>query len=75
MIRKEKAAERRKELAALLFCRSYLYYNDMLTEKEAESVFKRIRAFQDKHKIVISAEQINSVDINYRDCYDTEGVV
>lgn len=75
MTRKEKAAERRKELAALLFCRSYLYYNDMLTEKEAESVFKRIRAFQDKHKIVISAEQINSVDINYRDCYDTEGVV
>lgn len=75
MTRKEKAAERRKELAALLFCRSYLYYNDMLTEKEAESVFKRIRAFQDKHKIVISAEQINSVDINYHDCYDTEGVV
>lgn len=75
MTRKEKAAARRKELAALLFCRSYLYYNDMLTEKEAESVFKRIRAFQDKHKIVISAEQINSVDINYRDCYDTEGVV
>lgn len=75
MTRKEKAAERRKELAALLFCRSYWYYNDMLTEKEAESVFKRIRAFQDKHKIVISAEQINSVDINYRDCYDTEGVV
>lgn len=75
MTRKEKAAERRKELAALLFCRSYLYYNDMLTEKEAESVFKRIRAFQDKHKIVISAEQINSVDINYRDCYDTEGVI
>jgi hypothetical protein len=47
----------------------------MLTAKEAESVFKRIRAFQDKHKIAISAEQIDSVDIKYQDCCDTEGVV
>lgn len=75
MTREEKAAERRKELATLLFCRSYLYYNDVLTEKEAESIFKRIRAFQDKYKIAISAEQINSVDIKYQDCCDTEGTV
>lgn len=75
MTRAEKAAERRKELATLLFCRSYLYYNDMLTAKEAELVFKRIRAFQDKHKIAISAEQIDSVDIKYQDCCDTEGAV
>lgn len=75
MTREEKAAERRKELATLLFCRSYLYYNDVLTEKEAESIFKRIRAFQDKYKIVISAEQINSVDIKYQDCCAPEGTV
>lgn len=67
MAREEKAAERRKELATLLFCRSYLYYNDMLTEKEAALIFKRIRAFQDKYKIAISAEQIDSVGINYWD--------
>lgn len=67
MTREEKAAERRKELATLLFCRSYLYYNDMLTEKEAALILKRIRAFQDKYKIAISAEQIDSVGINYWD--------
>lgn len=67
MTREEKAAERRKELATLLFCRSYLYYNGMLTEKEAALIFKRIRAFQDKYKIAISAEQIDSVGINYWD--------
>lgn len=67
MTREEKAAERRKELATLLFCRSYLYYNDMLTEKDAALIFKRIRAFQDKYKIAISAEQIDSVGINYWD--------
>ena len=57
------AAERRKELATLLFCQSYLYYHDMLSSAES----KRISAFQDKHRIAITREQIDSVEIKYQD--------
>ena len=35
------AAERRKELATLLFCQSYLYYHDMriaITREQIDSV-------------------------------------
>lgn len=66
-MRKEKtAAERREKLAILLFCRSYLYYSDMLTEAEARKVFNKIRAYQHKHTIAITREQIDSVEIKYK---------
>lgn len=61
------AAERRKELATLLFCQSYLYYHDMLSSAEYKRVCKRISAFQDKHRIAITREQIDSVEIKYQD--------
>ena len=61
------AAERRKELATLLFCQSYLYYHDMLSSAEPKRVCKRISAFQDKHRIAITREQIDSVEIKYQD--------
>lgn len=67
-MRKEKtAAERRKKLAILLFCRSYLYYSDMLTEVEARKVFNKIRAYQHLYSISITKEQIDSVEIKYKD--------
>lgn len=61
------AAERREELATLLFCQSYLYYHDMLSSAESKRVCKRISAFQDKHRIAITREQIDSVEIKYQD--------
>ena len=61
------AAERRKELATLLFCQSYLYCHDMLSSAESKRVCKRISAFQDKHRIAITREQIDSVEIKYQD--------
>lgn len=61
------AAERRKELATLLFCQSYLYYHDMLSSAGSKRVCKRISAFQDKHRIAITREQIDSVEIKYQD--------
>lgn len=61
------AAERRKELATLLFCQSYLYYHDMLSSAKSKRVCKRISAFQDKHRIAITREQIDSVEIKYQD--------
>lgn len=51
----------------MLACRSFLYYSEILTGQEAKKVFDRIRKFQDKHKIAISEEQINSVDFTYKD--------
>lgn len=67
MKREGKAIERRKELATLLFCQSYLYYHDMLSSDESKRVCKRISAFQDKHRIAITREQIDSVEIKYKD--------
>ena len=64
---KEKtAAERRKELATLLFCQSYLYYHDMLSSAESKRVCKRISAFHE-HRIALTREQIDSVEIKYKD--------
>lgn len=54
MKREGEAIERRKELATLLFCQSYLYYHDMLPSAESKRVCKRISAFQDKHRIAIT---------------------
>lgn len=59
--------KKREELAIMLFCRSYLYYSNILTEKEASKVFEKIRKFQDKNKINITHEQINSVSVKYND--------
>lgn len=67
MKRTDIKANKRQELATMLFCRSYLYYSELLTEAEANKVFKRIRAFQDKHKIEITREQVDSVDATYKD--------
>ena len=54
-------------MATLLFCQSYLYYHDMLSSAESKRVCKRISAFQDKHRIAITREQIDSVEIKYQD--------
>ena len=59
--------KKREQLATMLFCRSYLYYSDILTESEATKVFERIKKFQEKNRINISMEQINSIEITYKD--------
>lgn len=59
--------DKREKLAVMLFCRSYLYIADILTEAEAEKVFTRIKRFQDQHQIEITDEQLDSVEIIYKD--------
>lgn len=67
-MKKEKtAAERRKELATLMFCQSYLYCFGILTQVEDREMFNRILAYQDKYKIAITKEQLGSVEIKYSD--------
>lgn len=59
--------KKREQLATMLFCRSYLYYSDILTQEEASKVFKRIEKFQEKNKINITDKQVNSVKSTYKD--------
>lgn len=59
--------DKREKLAVMLFCRSYLSIAGILTEAEAEKVFTRIKKFQDQHQIEITEDQIDSVDIIYKD--------
>lgn len=73
---KEKtAAERRKELATLLFCQSYLYYHDMLSSAESERVCKRISAFQDKHRSLSRGSRSTVWKLNIMTSHDTKGAI
>lgn len=59
--------EKRKLLAQLNFCRSLLYYFDMITDRENERIHKRILKWQEKNDVKISSSQMDSVDITYND--------
>lgn len=59
--------EKRKLLAQMSFCRSLLYYFDMITDRENERIHKRILKWQEKNNVKISSSQMDSVDITYND--------
>lgn len=59
--------EKRRLLAQLNFCRSLLYYFDMITDRENERIHKRILKWQEKNNVKISSSQMDSVDITYND--------
>lgn len=59
--------ENRENLAKADFCRAFLHIKGFLTDTENEKVFKRIRKWQDKHKVEISESQLLSVDTTYND--------
>lgn len=59
--------EKRKLLAQMNFCRSLLYYFDMITDRENERIHKRILKWQEKNDVKISSSQMDSVDITYND--------
>lgn len=50
-----------------MFCRSYLYVAGILTNAEEEKVLSRIKKYQDQHQIVITEEQLDSVEVIYKD--------
>lgn len=62
-----KNIENREKLAKADFCRCFLHLQGFLTDAENEKVFQRMRKWQDKHKIVITEEQLLSVDMTYND--------
>lgn len=57
----------REKLANADFCRIYLHINGFLTDAENEKVFRRMRKYQDKHKVGITEAQIFSVNMTYND--------
>ena len=59
--------EMRENLAKSDFCRAYLHVQGFLTDAENEKVFRRIRKWQDKHKVGITDAQLLSVDMTYND--------
>lgn len=67
MTNKDKLREKRENLAKADFCRSFLHIQGFLSEQENEKVHNRIMKWQDKNKVAISEEQLQSVDISYED--------
>lgn len=59
--------DKRERLAIMLFCGGYLNVTGILTDAEADKVFARIRKYQDQHQIKITEEQLDSVEIIYKD--------
>lgn len=59
--------EKRESLAKADFCRTFLHFQGFLTDAENDKVFKRMRKWQDKHKVGITKAQIYSVDMTYDD--------
>lgn len=60
------------KLAIAFFCRGYLYFNGLLSESENDKVHKRFLKFQHKHKIELTEEDLDSVEITrkaYKDKY------
>lgn len=67
MKKEDKELKNREILAIASYCRSFLYYGNFISESENDKIHNRIKNFQDKNKINISEEQINSVDVSYSD--------
>lgn len=63
MAKKTSKEEYKKILAKLNYARSILYMYSMVTDKENDNIHKRISKFQDKHKISITREELDSVRI------------
>lgn len=61
MARKLSKEEYKNILARLNYARSMLYMYDMITEKENDTIHRKISKFQDKHKISITREELDSV--------------
>lgn len=55
--------EDKKLLIKSNFCRSFLYFSGFITDSENEKIHNRIKKFQDKKKISVTREQLDSVDI------------
>lgn len=67
-----KQEEMRENLAKSDFCRAYLHVQGFLTDAENEKVFRRMRKWQDKHKVGVTEAQLLSVDMIYNDNANTE---
>jgi hypothetical protein len=59
--------EHRQKLAILLACKTFLKVSGMMTDAEGISIINRIMRYQDRHKIEITQQQLDSVHFKYED--------
>jgi hypothetical protein len=55
----------KEKLAMLNFCRTFLYLNGIISQSQSEKIHTRILAFQDKERIEITQEELDSVEMIY----------
>lgn len=58
---------KRYKLALATFCRGFLHFNGFITDSENDRIHNRIISFKIKNNITISREQLDSIDIIYKD--------
>ena len=54
-------------LAKAIFCREFLYHFDLITDSESEKIHQKIMKWQKRNMVLISREQIDSVNMFYDD--------
>lgn len=59
--------ENRRKLAIATLCRAYLNIHGFITPAENRRIHNRIMEWQDKNKVSISEEQLDSADFIYDD--------
>lgn len=67
MKKKYTPKEARQILAQLNASRSTLYLSGMITEAENGRIHDRIIKWRDKHKVMITDAQLDSVEFTYND--------
>ncbi len=60
----------KEDIAIAVWCRQYLYFNYLLSEAENDKVHKRISKDQDKGKIGVTEEDLDSVGLIYKSTKD-----
>ena len=60
-------AYKRSQLAKAVLCKDFLHINLLTTDAENDKILNRIKKFQDKNKIEISEEQLDSANLIYND--------
>lgn len=60
----------KEEIAIAVWCRQYLYFNNLLSEGDNDKVHKRIMKAQDKREIQVTEEDLDAVGLIYKSTND-----
>nr|DAN25995.1 MAG TPA: hypothetical protein [Caudoviricetes sp.] len=57
----------RRQVAQVHFCIQYMFINGFMSSAEADIFHKRLRKYQDKHKVTLTRAQLMSAGLVYND--------